>query len=317
MDNYKGSQNQKRLEIALAADRNMEIGLHVTLYSALASLALSGSFVNLHLFLKDYDLERVKRLHMTLHEFTGKYALHLYDTTAINLGKSRGIYGNKMTLVRIHIPDSLKVERFIYLDADLLVLTDLRALFSFPLNNNVAAVVSNTIIKNVWHLERDALLKCGMPDNARYFNAGVMLIDARRWRENNYTEKCVALMDKHPSQFPSADQAILNIILYNRVAFLPEKFNVPFFTREPVLDLRFHHDILCHFLDSPKPWDIGAELIHASYPAFKQFLQKTYFSGYRTYAYFDIEKVKRTLAILITYLRFWRNAHKTKKSLYA
>jgi lipopolysaccharide biosynthesis glycosyltransferase len=159
------------------------------------------------------------------------------------------------------------------------------------------------------------MMSFGLPDTARYLNVGVMLINTRKWKENNYTEKGFTLINRYPERIFCVDQTVLNIILYNQVVFLPDKFNVPFYTREPVVDLRIHRDMVCHFVDSPKPWDFGGEFIHASFPAFKQFLKKTYFADYRTYTSFDIDKLKRMLFILIAYPRCFWNARKIKRSL--
>jgi lipopolysaccharide biosynthesis glycosyltransferase len=72
-------------------------------------------------------------------------------------------------LVPGHLPPA--VDRFLYLDSDLVVEDDIAPLFSVNLAGHVLAAVGNLF---TWHEQ------LGLPSDMPYFNAGVLMIDRGR-----------------------------------------------------------------------------------------------------------------------------------------
>ena len=290
----------------------MEVGLHVTLHSAMSHLDKDVK-ANIHLFLKGFGEKRIGFLNSTLKEFDERYSIHIHDVANIDVGEGVGLHGNKMPYVLFQIPHFISAEKVICLDADLLVLTDLRELFSFDLEEAVVGAVSGVTVQNCWPAERDFLSGIGVESSASYFNTGVVLIDTVQWKQRDLTRKCLDFASKHAEHLRTADQTVFNAVLSGQVALIPTKYNINCYPHTPSLDT-MSNDGIYHFLGSPKPWDLFGEKLHSNYPLFKRHLAQTYFKSYKTYKSFSFEKLKRTYNIRRSYGKAIVKRVKSKKS---
>jgi len=128
-----------------------------------------------------------------------------------------GVTYARLLLDRL-LPDA---KRAIYLDADTLVLTDLRRLWSTPLRGApVGAVVDG--VSPALRANEGALP--GRPEVPRYFNAGVLLIDLERWRAAGVSAAATDYILRHPNS-PYSDQDALNIALDGAWAELDCRWN--------------------------------------------------------------------------------------------
>ena len=90
------------------------------------------------------------------------------------------------TYHRLALPELLPGrDRILYLDADMLALTDLTPLWETDLHGCAAAVVQDYFLGTEKRWER-----LGLP-HPEYFNAGMMLMDLDRWRKEKLAA-CVA-----------------------------------------------------------------------------------------------------------------------------
>ena len=124
-------------------------------------------------------------------------------------------------LLRLFAPDYLPedVFRYLYLDCDLIVRKDLSPLFETELCGAPAALAPEpTIYGGV----KDYL---GMPEEAPYFNSGVILTDRKRWQELSVSEACLAYLGEKSGRLPFADQDVLNHVLSGRAAVLSQRWN--------------------------------------------------------------------------------------------
>lgn len=290
------------IHIAIAADMNIEAGLHVTLYSAIKSLSESAV---VHLFLKDFSFEAIERLGGTVSEFSHNCELRMYDATQIDTGQGKGLHQNKMPYVLLSIPELVSCERIICLDADLLITTDLKELFDLELGGCTVGAVGTVPLKYSWGKERDFLLSVGIDDESIYFNSGVLLIDTREWKKRRITQVSLDLASKHSKQLHTADQTVLNAVLKDQILYLPTKYNVFCFPETPPIDIE-EMDGIYHFVGSPKPWDLMGEFLHASYPAFRKYLAKTRLADYRSYKGLRLNRLKRSFRIAGPYVRIIR-----------
>jgi lipopolysaccharide biosynthesis glycosyltransferase len=160
-----------------------------------------------------------------------------------------GVTYARLLLDRL-LPDA---KRAIYLDADTLVLTDLRRLWSTPLRGApVGAVVDG--VSPALRANEGALP--GRPEVPRYFNAGVLLIDLERWRAAGVSAAATDYILRHPNS-PYSDQDALNIALDGAWAELDCRWNCQ-------AHLHFHdlksypeteRPFILHFVTSGKPWN--------------------------------------------------------------
>ncbi|HEO0328828.1 TPA: glycosyltransferase [Streptococcus agalactiae] len=152
---------------------------------------------------------------------------------------------NYMTYARYFIPQYISADTVLYLDSDLVVTTNLDNLFQISLDNAYLAAVP-------------ALFGLGYG-----FNAGVMVINNQRWRQENMTIK---LIEKNQKEFENAnegDQTILNRMFENQVIYLDDTYNfqIGFDMGAAIDGHKFIFDIpitplpkIIHYISGIKPW---------------------------------------------------------------
>ena len=107
------------------------------------------------------------------------------------------------------------VNRFLYLDSDMIVRHSLIPLFDVDLAGNIAAVCAEpTIYRDI--------------SAGPYFNSGMMLIDRGRWMEEKITDRCMEYYRQKNGTLSFVDQDILNAVLAGKVKFVSQRWN--FFT---------------------------------------------------------------------------------------
>ena len=147
------------------------------------------------------------------------HELH-YDAEHVSISS----YG-RLFLERI-LP--IDVSRILYLDCDTIVLKGLSDLYSMNLQGKVIGGVDDC--KSVRY--RKVL---GIPDNANYINAGVLLIDYPLWKKYKCEEKIVQYLEKQHGRVHFEDQGTINAVFYNQIQALPLQYNV----MTHMLDLSF------------------------------------------------------------------------------
>lgn len=121
-------------------------------------------------------------------------------------------YGSKIIYFRLKmetfLPDSIKT--CLYLDVDMLALSDIRALFYINLDNKLGAVVCDQGSKRhtLHSLKND---RPNIDLGEYYFNSGFLLINLKQWRKDKITEKCAELIKNYNPHTP--DQDILNAVM--------------------------------------------------------------------------------------------------------
>ena len=130
---------------------------------------------------------------------------------------------------RIFAPDELPatLERVVYLDADLLVLDAIDALWRTDLTGSVIGAVQDAVIPFVsspMGLRRHRAL--GLRPTAPYFNAGVLVMDLAAWRAHRVRERAFEYLRREARSINLADQDALNAVLHGRWARLADRWNV-------------------------------------------------------------------------------------------
>ena len=119
------------------------------------------------------------------------------------------------------IPDA---ERVFYIDTDCLILDDISAVFSLPLEKTIAAM------SNLFNDENKS--RVSLQKQNSYFVAAPLLVNTIRWKELNYTPLLLDWCYSHLNVLKYPDQDALNVVLQNDREHLPMRFNVcPFFLR--------------------------------------------------------------------------------------
>jgi lipopolysaccharide biosynthesis glycosyltransferase len=254
----------------------MEAGLHTMLHSVLSSLSSDWS-AQISLLLDGYDLAAKRRLRETLRPFLDLALLTVVDAESTSVqSRARSFHGSSAPYLIFQLPYIVDSDRFLYLDPDVLVSADVSKLYTWNLEGNTLGAVPFNTVGNYWEKQKEFLTKIGVPGTASYFNTGVIVFDSERWKQGRYTEKCLNFAERHPKDLQSADQTVINAVLWSDIEELPKRFN-----SRPGRFNSFSEDEdrILHLVGSPKPWDIFGEYLHPQHNHFKAVLSKTPFSS--------------------------------------
>ena len=117
--------------------------------------------------------------------------------------------------------------RVIYLDADVIVRGDLRALWEHDMQGHTLMAVRD---EGVFTFNSPRCIRAyamfGIAPDAPYFNAGVLLIDVVRWRQERMTERFLTHSKDYGKYSLLHDQDSLNVLFQGRWGQLDARWNV-------------------------------------------------------------------------------------------
>lgn len=201
--------------IALISDENYIIPT-VVLLQSLKDTKSASSFYDIHILtdnvqeaslilLKDYSCNNIN---VTIHQINNKY-MDLHNNND---------YVTNAAFIKFDIPNILsKYSKILYLDSDIIVLKDLNKIFDIDLENKYAAVVAD--VADIFYKKSKEL------QLNSYFNSGVILFNAEKYRTDKMNTKMLEIYKEHGESFICHDQDTLNIGFKENVVFLNPKYN--------------------------------------------------------------------------------------------
>lgn len=166
------------------------------------------------------------------------------------------------TYYRFAIPYQLKdlTDKYLYIDADMIAIRDLKDYLNINIENKIAAVVDDFTLDKVGN----PIL---LAEDKKYFNAGMMYINLNLWMKEQVSEKSVSILRevnldpkqkiKYGYEFRCFDQDALNIVLKNKVKYIEPKYNF-------LVNISLKHNknlqnvptdtIFIHYHGFNKPW---------------------------------------------------------------
>lgn len=110
-----------------------------------------------------------------------------------------------------------KVNRFIYLDTDIIINNSLLPLFNTDFGDFPVAAVYDNYVKS------QPLI--GLNEEGRYFNSGMLLINVQKWNDQQISGKAFDYLLSHPQNIRFVDQCALNAALIDNWHNLPFQYN--------------------------------------------------------------------------------------------
>jgi len=181
------------------------------------------------------------------------------------------------------------VTRVLYLDSDMVILSDLSTLYDSPQDDcaihatrdiDVGTVCAKKGVFNFADL--------GIPPKTPYFNSGVLLINLRHWREENVMERILQYLKHNKDSVHYHDQGGMNAILHDswaeidltwnqtRSILWPEQWRILGYSSADWRRVKNHPKIV-HYTTPDKPW-----LPHMRRPGYSYFFKYLDKTSYRT-----------------------------------
>lgn len=159
-------------------------------------------------------------------------------------------YYSNTTYFRLFIPDMFpQYRKALYIDSDTIVVGNIAELYDHKLGKLYAGVCPDRVVAQT-DILGDYVEKVLGVKRARYFNAGVMLMNCSQFRENHLLDEFLEML--HIYLFVVAqDQDYLNLICKNQVLYMEPKWNAQVFGE---LACPEEEVGLFHFNMAAKPW---------------------------------------------------------------
>lgn len=266
------------MHIVFSADRRMIAGLHVAMQSLLESLDPQETEVQFDVFSDDLMLGDFDLLKTTLDRTRVGYRLTHRTVELERLEDFPQLHGSMATYYRLFAPEILQAERLLYVDADTLCKIDISPLYDSDLEGMPLALAPEASIHGC--VDKRIPEELGEKAKGSYFNAGVMLVDVDRWRQQEITRRCLEYVSSRSPMFH--DQSALNYVMHGNIHPFETVYNCRSNAREnwPVLKKGGNGEgRLIHFVDFPKPWSPLGRWVHP--------MGKIWWNAYRKTAHFQ------------------------------
>jgi lipopolysaccharide biosynthesis glycosyltransferase len=205
--------------------------------------------------LEEKEFAKLKKL---ISNYRHAYKSYFFDAGLLEGAPVSG-HVSLSTYYRVLIPELLPetVDKVLYLDSDIIIRHNISALWETDINNLHLAAARELVTE-----EHKKSLE--IPDEFCYFNAGILLMNLEKWREEQTSKKVIAFIGQNAQKLVFWDQDALNANLFNSCKILPSQWNVTagFFSQEVEkygLDAKevkqvCENPYIIHFTGTEKPW---------------------------------------------------------------
>ncbi len=178
-----------------------------------------------------------------------------------------------------------EIDKAIYIDCDLVVLGSLKKMWDTDISDVAVAAV-----EDMWALKCSANGRLGYKAQDSYFNAGVLLINMKKWREIDIPQKTLDFLKEYNAKLDFYDQDILNGILHDQKKFLPVQYNMqdgfyrvrrkntPSHLAQEA-DKWLKRPVILHYTGKHKPWEY--KCYHPLRDKFIDYMRQTPYRDYK------------------------------------
>lgn len=293
-----------RINICLISDENFIQHLTVTMASILANANIDDDLYFYILLDKALSSETKEKI-LTLQKIK-KFNIYFIEV-------EKSIFNNysnvrKMANFKFFLGDILKdVDKILYLDCDLVVLTSLKDLFSENIDNYYLAGADN-IGHYFLYKDRDYFI------SDFYINSGVMLINLKLWRQDNLKDKFITIKEKNIKNFIFVDQDVINLCCENKIKPLDLSWNMHtgffknfyFHPMKEEIKKAIANPKIIHYSSFKKPWNAYSPLMKFYYkylaltPFNKNITFKFKLKVFFTYFIFLLDILNRRIRVLFS-----------------
>lgn len=238
-----------KISVAFAVNSGYVQHLSVAIYSLLKNN--TGNKVDIYVLQKDFTANNKKELRKIEKHFSDATISLIDMKEKMDLFKDISLvidYISIETYFRFVLADLFpRLDKILYLDADILVLGDLEELWNTNIHDYYAAGVEDPYI-----LANGYKREIGFTDNDLYVNAGVLLLNLSKIRADKMTDQLFNKLADNP-KIRYQDQDILNVTFKNNIHKIDLVNNLTWDYQQNNRD-KYDEAIVAHFTGPIKPW---------------------------------------------------------------
>ena len=203
-------------------------------------------------------------------------------------------------------------DKAIYLDCDVILLTDIAKLYDTDIGDNLVGAVyeQNTSRAPMFTSYVENVI--GIPYYT-YFNSGVMVMNLKEFRKFGVQDRFIKMLTTYNFDCLAPDQEYINVICHGRVKYLPTGWNKHSFPEPPEGDLN-----LVHYALADKPWETP-DTVNGGY--FWKYAEKSEFydyilQGFKNYTEKDRKQKQEFFGNLLQAIDRMQYSDRTFKKLW-
>lgn len=159
-------------------------------------------------------------------------------------------YYSKETYYRIFIPNLFpQYRKMLYLDCDITVVGDISELYNTSIHGYYVAAAAEEVMQT-FEVFGNYVEQADGINRKDYFNAGILLINCRRWRNKLIAERFVDLLNRYKFRVVQ-DEDYLNVLCKENVKRLPLGWNKTSYKNEAFNDKDLK---IIHWKINWRPW---------------------------------------------------------------
>lgn len=241
---------QKEIPICFATDDNYVPFLSIAIASLLDNSSKEHFYRIFVLItqLKQDNIDKIKKLEKPNSSIE-------FISLAKELDKIQGMfhlrdYYSKETYYRIFIPNLFpQYKKVLYLDCDITVLGDVSELYNTHIHGFYVGAAQEEVMQT-FEVFGNYVEKADGINRKNYFNAGILLINCRRWRNKFIAEKFVDLLNRYKFRVVQ-DEDYLNVLCKGHVRSISLGWNKTSYKNEAFDDKDLR---LIHWKINWRPW---------------------------------------------------------------
>ena len=241
--NQLSVQSQKEKKAIVLAANYAYVEQVIT---TIKSICYHNRSIRFYLINSDFPNEWIKQLNNRLEKFDSEIINCRVTSEQISRYKTDISY---TVFLRYFVSDFVKEDKALYLDCDLVVTKNLDNLFETDLQDYPLAAVRDYGGRVYYGREM--------------FNAGVLLINNRLWKQENMSQRLIDLTNEWHDKVDQADQSILNMLFENKWLELDFDYNHIVIHKQFTdyqLPVGQDYPGIIHYLSHRKPWkDLAAQ----------------------------------------------------------
>lgn len=266
------------LSLLFCFDENYNIQSTVTLYSVLENLDFKIKVFIIHKSESDISFlpNKIKN-----HKNIDEIVIKKFENDSINFYNLNDVHVSEATYYRLFLEDYIPedVNFLLYLDGDVVCVNNLTEI----LNKEIKKLKnSNFIVSSVTEMgeeSKEFIDSLGL-SSYRYFNAGVMLINFSKWKNENVTKNLLETLNSIKGNITFWDQDVMNKYFDGNFAELSRNLNTKFTDNENknkniIKDIDNNEIKLVHFAGKFKPWQVRG-IVYSSSIYFQDVYRKLY-----------------------------------------
>lgn len=155
------------------------------------------------------------------------------------------------------------IDKVLYLDVDAIIVDSLKEVYNLDISEYYVAAVEDMGPEYINNF-------LGLPEFTTHYNAGFLLINLKKWREDNLERKFIDCIVEHNGQVYHNDQGVINIVCKDKILKLSLEYNI----HSPFFEVGYDNILKFYGVSEYYTKEIGENAI--KHPVFIHFVQFVY-----------------------------------------